>query len=259
MFRVARHEGKQIWVLTLDNPPANALGSQQILQLDSILDEARADPELRAIIFRSESRFFSAGADIAVIAASLDDPAGAERMAAFCRQLQDVFSKIEMLEVPAFAAISGICVGGGFELALACDFRVAGYDVRLGLPEVKIGLLPGAGGTQRLTALAGKATALRLIMSGDLISGSEAYALGLVSECVDEDKVFEHTLALARRIVEAPRSSLAAIKKCIALAPSPRGYETEIEETRNLHREAETHARVTAFLAKSKHKMREMS
>lgn len=257
MFKIDRYDGQQIWVLTLDNPPANALGSDQILQLDEILDRARADGEIRAIIFRSNSRFFSAGADIALIARSLADPDGAERMAAFCRQLQSTFAKIETLDVPVFASIAGICVGGGFELALACDFRVAGRDARLGLPEVRIGLLPGAGGTQRLTAITGKAQASRLIMSGDIISGAQAHALGLVTEYAGEDDVFEHTLALARRIVSAPRRSLAAIKTCIALAPSSVGYETEIAETRNLHHEAETRARVTAFLDKTNHKTRE--
>ena len=257
MFKVSLYDDRKIWVLTLDNPPANALGSDQIQQLDSIIGEAGADPDLRAVIFRSTSRFFSAGADIALISASLADPEGAEHMAVFCRQLQGAFARIEALDVPSFAAISGICVGGGFELAMACDFRIAGRNARLGLPEVKIGLLPGAGGTQRLVALAGRAVATRLIMSGDLITGAQACQLNLVTEYVAEDDVFERTLDLARGIVDAPRASLSAIKRCISLAPSAQGYEAEIAETRNLHRESGTRARVTAFLENARNRSRE--
>lgn len=248
MFEVTRRDGDTLAIVSLENPPANAIGSSQIDELSLLLDTFRDSPGLRAVVFRSRSRFFSAGADIALMADAMGFADGADRMADLGRRMQRTFDKLEALEIPTFVAISGICVGGGLELALACDFRIAESDAVIGLPEVKIGLLPGAGGTQRLTAIAGRGVAARMIMTGDLISGERAEHLGIVQDLAAPGQAFERTLDLARAVVAAPRQSLRSIKKCLALATSPEGFEAEVAETRALHLEPETRERIAAFL-----------
>jgi enoyl-CoA hydratase len=251
MFDISWRDADSIAVVTLENPPANALGLKQIDELSALLDRLVASDSLRAIIFRSRSRFFSAGADIALMADAMQFPDGPDRMAELCRKMQRTFDKLEAIEVPTFAAITGICVGGGLEMALACDFRIAEKEALVGLPEVKIGLLPGAGGTQRLTAIAGRGVATQLIMTGDLVTGDRAMEMGIVQEATATGHAFDRTLDLARAIIAAPRRSLQAIKKCLALAPSDAGLEAEVSETRALHMEAETRRRIGAFLEKT--------
>ena len=168
--------------------------------------------------------------------------------------MQETFAKIEALPIPTFCAISGICVGGGLELALACDIRVAERNATVGLPEVKIGLLPGAGGTQRLVRIAGPAVARRLILTGELISGVSAHQLGIVQDLCEPGGAYDAALELARTMARAPRHTVVAIKRCLALAPSADGFAAEIAETLALHREPETKALIGAFLARSKTK-----
>jgi enoyl-CoA hydratase/carnithine racemase len=254
MFEISWRDSDTIAVVTLDNPPANALGLRQIEELDHLLDRFSGNDALRAVIFRTRSRFFSAGADISLMGESMSFPDGPDRMADLCRKMQATFSKLEHLEVPTLAAISGICVGGGLELALACDFRIAEKDAVVGLPEVKIGLLPGAGGTQRLAAIAGRGVAARLIMTGDMISGTRAVELGVVQEVSEPGQVFDQALDLARAVIAGPRRSLQAIKTCLLLASSEAGYAAEVAETRELHMQDETKKRIAQFLAKTSKK-----
>jgi enoyl-CoA hydratase/carnithine racemase len=254
MFETSWRDSDTVAVVMLENPPANALGSKQIDELSVLLDTFAGNDRLRAIIFRSRSRFFSAGADIALMAEAMRSPDGADQMADLCRRMQQTFAKLETIEVPTFAAISGICVGGGLELALACDFRIAEKDAVIGLPEVKIGLLPGAGGTQRLTAIAGRGVAARLIMTGDMISGERAENFGIIQELAAPGQAFERSLDMARAVIAAPRQSLQSIKRCLALATSPAGFEAEIAETRALHLQPQTRERISAFLEKTSKK-----
>lgn len=254
MFDVARRDSDTIAVISLNNPPANALGLDQINELTRLLEGFDADERLRAVIFCSDLRFFSAGADISFMAAAMKHADGPDRVAELCRRMQDAFVRLERLSALAFVAISGICVGGGLELALACDFRIAEKSAVLGLPEVKIGLLPGAGGTQRLATVAGRTAATRFIMTGEMISGSDALEAGIIHAVTDQGSVFEETLQFARMVIAAPKASLAAIKRCMALAPSTEGFRAEIEETRALHMEPETRARIAAFLSRTEKK-----
>lgn len=254
MFNVSWEEDDAFAVVTLDNPPANAIGLDQVAELEALLDEFAMKDRLRAVIFRSKRRFFSAGADIGLMASALAHPDGPERMAALASRMQSAFLRLERLPVPVIAAISGICVGGGLELALACDFRIADRGSTVGLPEVKIGLLPGAGGTQRLTAIAGRGTAARLIMTGELVSGAVACELGIVHEATEDGQTFGRALELARSVTTAPKRGLAAIKACLSLAPSAGGFEAEITETRKLFGEIETRDLIRAFLARAQSK-----
>jgi enoyl-CoA hydratase len=170
-------------VITLDRPETlNALDGDALLELSVAFELAEADVDVGALIVTGSGRAFVAGADIANIA-SIDDPyTGRE----FALSGQDVFNSLAALPFPTVAAINGFALGGGLELALACDLRVAASGARLGLPEVGLGLLPGFGGTQRLPQLIGQGRALDLIFTGRHVEADEALALGLVDRVVDD-------------------------------------------------------------------------
>jgi len=252
MFDLSWLDSGAIAVVRLNRPPANAIGLDQVRELDSLIDRLHDTP-CRAVLFHAEGRFFSAGADIGLMgkADGSADAATPQRMA---RDMQRVYAKLESLAVPTICAIAGICVGGGMELALSCDIRVATRDARFGLPESRIGLLPGAGGTQRLVAVAGIAVAKRLILTGEIISGELAQRYGIVQDLVETGRAYDHALTLARAIAATPTRTIAAIARCIALAPSPAGYEAELEESAALHDQPETKALIDAFAARSKAK-----
>jgi enoyl-CoA hydratase/carnithine racemase len=150
------------------------------------------------------------------------------------------------------AEIGGTAVGGGFELALACDLRVASTDAVFGLPEVRLGLLPGAGGTQRLARLCGPGVARRVILAAELVDGALGRALGLVQWAVPPQELAGFTAGLVATIAALPLAALAASKRCLALsgAPGDAGFLAELQETRLLFDHPETRARVAAFLDK---------
>jgi enoyl-CoA hydratase/carnithine racemase len=172
-------------------------------------------------------------------------------MYAFVAAIQRLFARIERLPQVTLAEISGSALGGGLELALACDLRVAATTAKLGLPELQLGLIPGAGGTQRLTRLCGRAVAARLILGAETIDGVAARSLGLVQWAVPPAELQAYAAATARRVAALPRAALAAGKACIAAAGEPGrgGYADELEATRRLLGEIETRRRVNAFLA----------
>jgi enoyl-CoA hydratase/carnithine racemase len=149
------------------------------------------------------------------------------------------------------AEIGGAALGGGLELALACDLRIAAVEAKLGLPEARLGLIPGAGGTQRLTRLCGRPAAQRLILGAEVIDGATACDLGVVQWAVPRAELRERAAELARRVAALPLGALAASKACIAAAgePGTGGYSLELEATRRLLTEPETRRRVEAFLA----------
>jgi 3-hydroxyacyl-CoA dehydrogenase len=166
-----------IAVLTIDQPPVNALGQGVRAQLLAGLERAAGDPAVRAVVLTGAGVRFSAGADLREIAA------GTVREAPTAHEIE---ARIESLAKPVVAAIEGVCLGGGLELALACHERVAAPSATLALPEVKLGLIPGSGGTLRFTRLAGAEAALEAITSGASLSGARALALGLVDELAEE-------------------------------------------------------------------------
>lgn len=254
MFETSWDEAGCIALVELAHPPANAFGPPQIDALDSLLEDFSRRVGLRAIVFHSRLRFFSTGADIGFMTGLATDPHRAERLAAFSARLQDAFAKLEALPVPTICSLSGACVGGGLEFALACDLRVAETGARIGFPEVKLGLLPGAGGTQRLTKIAGVGAAKRLVMTGELVSGEEAHRLNIVQTLAEGGTGFDTALQLARTLSTFPASALAAIKRCISLAPSDEGYQAEIDKTLALHQEPGTWVLINDFLQRSRRK-----
>jgi enoyl-CoA hydratase/carnithine racemase len=194
-------------LLTIDNPPVNALKAALLEELEAELIRLDGDESVRAIVLRGGGeRAFVAGADIKEFPA-LRDAEPAEGGSA--RRIQKVGLAIDGMRTPTIAAIRGFCLGGGLELAMACDFRVATEDAQLGQPEIKLGLVPGGGGTQRLPRLVGYGRALLLNMTGEPISGSQAYEWGLVERQGD----LEAALELARTLAERSPHAVAVVKE----------------------------------------------
>ena len=240
----------RVLVATLARPPVNAIDAELLARLDAAVTEAEADTAISLLHLRSAQKAFCAGADLALMRASMGSPGGAETMVGVVREMQRVFAHLASAPFVTLAEIGGAALGGGLELALACDLRVAACEATLGLPEVRLGLLPAAGGTQRLTALCGAALARRLILGGETVDGGEALHLGLVQWARPAALLSEWTAMLAQRIAAHPREALAASKRCIALAApeSQTGFDAEIAATRALYASPQTQARVTAFL-----------
>lgn len=190
-------------LLTLDRPKVlNALNAATFADLDAAFTALAADPAIRVVLLAgSGGRAFAAGADIGELAQA----ATPEQGAAFSRRGHQVFRKIETLGKPVLACIQGFALGGGCELALACSYRIAADDARLGQPEVKLGVIPGYGGTQRLPRLVGRGAALKLLLTGEIISAQEALRIGLVDEVVPAAELMPRAQALAATIAaQAP-------------------------------------------------------
>jgi enoyl-CoA hydratase/carnithine racemase len=242
-----------VMVTTLARAPVNALDDALLAQLEAVLDAVQADEGLAVLHIRSAHKVFCAGADLALMRACFATPHGPAAMVTLVQRMQRVFARLESAPFVTLAEIGGGALGGGFELALACDLRIAAVEARLGLPEARLGLLPAAGGTQRLTRLCGPGVARRLILGGETLDGSEAERLGLVQWAVPRDRLAATASELAQRVAEIPRAALAENKQCIALAgpAGDDGFAAEIAATRRLYEHPETRRRVSAFLDKS--------
>lgn len=238
-------------LITMGRPPVNAINEAWINQLHAVLDRYEAGTDARVLRFRSSLKIFSAGADIGFLIERLSTPAGIAAMLETVRKMQGVYDRIERSPLVSIAEIGGAALGGGFELALACDLRVAAVSAKVGLPEARLSLLPGAGGSQRLTKLCGAALARRLILGAEVLEASEAARLGLVHWAKPAEELAGFTDDLARRIGSLPRHTLEANKRCILAAQErdPGGSELEREMTRMLYEHPESLARLRAFVA----------
>ncbi|MCC7167197.1 MAG: enoyl-CoA hydratase/isomerase family protein [Rhodospirillales bacterium] len=252
MFDVAT-EGA-VLVVTLDRPPVNAINDAWLDGLEALLDRHEKDAAIKVIRFRSARPIFCAGADIDLLAERLPTPQGVKAMAATARRMQVIYERIERSPLVSLAEINGAALGGGFELALACDLRIAADNAKLGLPEARLGLLPGAGGSQRMTKLCGAATAKRLILGAETVSGEEAVRLGLVHWVVPADQLSARAQVICANIASLPRKTLETNKRCIEAAQEPctDGYAVEIDMTTILYQTPEALERLKAFLAKRK-------
>ena len=159
--------------LTLARPPVNAIDDAMIAALHRALDELAAQPDAQVLHFRSEGKVFAAGADLALIQSWKDAPSPGGALSAYIDRLQGLYHRIESLPQVTLCEIAGAAMGGGYELALACDLRIAAEEAKIGLPEVGIGLIPGAGGTQRLTRLCGRGVAARVILMAEPVDGRD--------------------------------------------------------------------------------------
>ncbi len=243
----------RIVIATLSRPPVNALNDELIERLDTVLDQVIEDQEVVVLHIRSDQQAFCAGADLALMQSCFGTLEGPDVMLDLVRRMQRLFMRIEAAPLLTLAEIGGPAMGGGLELALACDIRVAAVEAKLGLPEVSLGLLPGAGGTQRLTRLCGRGIAERLILGGEVVDGAVAERLGMVQWARPAPELAEWTRELAIRFARAPRPALAASKRCLAAFGDPHldGFAEELAATRKLYQHPETRRRVAEFLERS--------
>lgn len=235
------------WV-GLDRPPVNAWNDEQLDGLEQVLWRVQESTDIGAVVVRGEGNHFSAGGDIKMMSLALENRS-ASNLNRFAARIQRLFSEWAELQVPTVAVLRGAATGGGLELALACDLRVAAEDATIGLPEVKLGLLAAGGGTQRLTQLVGPGRALRLLLTGELVDGLEAERLGIVEWCRPAAQLDEHVERLMRSLVAVAGPAHAEAKRCVSLAGSSRGYIAETQGQRRLHDSEQATARIRAFVS----------
>jgi len=200
----------KIFTITVNRPDKlNALNQTVLNELSSAVDKAYSDTEIKAVIITGAGeKAFVAGADIAEFVAVQDDEG-----ASLAKKGQEIFFKIENCPKPVIAAVNGFALGGGCELAMACHFRLASTNAKFGQPEVNLGLIPGYGGTQRLTLLVGKAKAMEMMMTGIMISADEAKALGLINYVESPENLLPKTKEILNTILT---KSPVAVSKVIA-------------------------------------------
>lgn len=201
-----------IGIITINRPQAlNALNADTMAELDALVDAIAKDPSVKVVIITGAGdKAFVAGADIAYM-----QPLSAAEGRAWGKAGQAVFDKIENLPQPVIAAVNGFALGGGNELAMACDIRIASEKAKFGQPEVTLGITPGFGGTQRLPRLVGKGRAKELLYTGDMIDAAEAYRIGLVNKVVAPEELMDAAKALARKIMSRSPVAVAMCKAAV--------------------------------------------
>ncbi len=208
----------------------NSINTALMAELDQALTEAEGTPARAAVITGAGKTYFIGGADGVEMMQCHPDEA-----AAFSSRIQNLFDRMEASPLLLVAAINGLCFGGGYELALACDFRIAGDRARIGLPEVKVGLIPGGGGTQRLPRVVGLGRALEMILSGRLYPAKEALALNLIHSLVPGEDLLGETAKFLKPIFKSPAYALAQAKRAVRISqdrPLSEGLRVETEEFR---------------------------
>lgn len=200
-----------IGIVTLNRPKAfNALNDILMTELSCLMDQIAKDDEVKAVIITGGSKVFAAGGDIAYM--STADSSIAEAFIGLCHEALD---KIANLDKPVIAAIAGMALGGGCELALACDIRMAAEGTLLGQPEINLGIIPGAGGTQRLARIVGMGWAKQLILSGDNLKAEQALQIGLVTKVVPVESLLDEAKKLAGKLAAKGTIAMRTAKKCI--------------------------------------------
>ena len=213
-------------VLRLDRPRMNALDAAMQRRIGLLAGECAERDDVAAVVLTGGERVFAAGADIVEM-----EQLGYADMAAHSGVLQGAFSAVARIPKPVVAAVNGFALGGGCELALCADVRIAADDATLGQPEIKLGIIPGAGGTQRLARLVGPSRAKDLIFTGRFVGAAEALAIGLVDQVVPAAEVLPTALAWAQQFVGGPRLALRAAKECV-----DRGGEVDLDTGLELER-----------------------
>jgi enoyl-CoA hydratase len=241
--------------ITLNRPPVNALNAELIADIGAALTGAEV-PDIRAVVITG-SPHFAAGADITAFRQSFDgdgdgDGDGGPGLAA---SLSAVVAQLQALEKPTIAAIRGFALGGGLELAMGADLRYLADDARVGQPEILLGILPGAGGTQRLPRLVGYQRALEMCLTGRQVDASEAAHIGLADKVVPADDLFDTVMNDAAGFASGPTAAYAATKRAVAAgwgASLSRGLEIEAAEFDRVFATRDAQIGVAAFLSKEK-------
>jgi enoyl-CoA hydratase/carnithine racemase len=235
-------------VVTLDRPPVNAFDASLVDALAQRIRELRAAPDLGVVVLRGAGSSFCAGADINLLAAGMGGNQAAVEPTGFAASMQGLLAEWEELERPTIAVLHGAVMGAGLELALACDLRISSDSARIGLPEAALGLLPGSGGTQRLTRLIGPGRAKRLMFGCETVDGKEAERLGIIEWTAPEETLESVVAGVIEAIRARSSASLREIKRCVSLEGTPYGYEAEIDAVGRLHASAEAAQRLGAFV-----------
>ncbi len=235
--------------LTVDHPPANALSNQVLAEIEDSLSRAEADSAVRALIFTGAGeKFFIAGADITEFL-TIPKEHYAERTA----KGQKVTLQMETMGTPVIMAVNGYCLGGGCEMAMAGDVRIAAESAVFGQPEIKLGIIPGFGGTQRFVRLMGKSRAMELLFTGDNIDAATALELGLVSRVVPQAELMPAARQLALRLAAQAPLAIAAIKRAVhdgVDRPMEEALEAERKEFAAIRFTHDAIEGITAFLEK---------
>jgi enoyl-CoA hydratase/carnithine racemase len=237
-----------VLVATMDRRPANALGPPIIDGLSAVLDEAERRGTRVLVLTSAIPGFFAAGADIKHLG-TVD----AAAFTAYGDRLRGVIERLAGADLVSIAAIEGLALGGGLELAMACTMRVSGADAAYGLPEVRLGLIPGAAGTQRLPRLVGRGRAIDIMATGRQVPAAEAAAIGLVDRLVGAGGACGAALELAGQLSALSRPALAAMVRTVDAAfdlPFPEGKRYEVEQIQELFEHGEAREGIAAFLEK---------
>lgn len=221
-------DSQGVGVLTLNRPEKlNAFSSRGFSEMETLLDDLENGEPLRGLIITGSGRAFAAGADLAEVRGD-----GIEENRRYAKRAQDIFSRIEALPFPVVAAVNGYALGGGCELALACDIRIAGERAKFAMPEVSLGVIPCFGGTQRLPALIGKGRAKELIFTGKTIHAQEALEFGLVNAIAGQNNLLDAARELMNQMLTKSPSAIKYAKLAV-----DRGQEMQLPDGLELERE----------------------
>lgn len=209
-YEILKFEVSDNIALVTNNRPQkmNALNSRFFLEMEQFITELKTRNDVRVMIITGEGKAFAAGADIAEMVDMTP-----QRAREFSDRGKAVFRSLELLEIPVIAAVNGFALGGGCELALACDIRIASTEAKFGQPEVSLGLIPGYAATQRLPRLMGLGNALYLMLSGEMITAEEALNAGLVQKILPPDQLMDNVMGLAKKIISKGSKAIQLVKK----------------------------------------------
>lgn len=252
MYQTLKTEIREgICTLTLNRPEAlNALNLLVYKEINAVLDEIEKSNEVKVLVITGEGKAFVAGADIAEMSGM-----NSEEALPFSLTGQKTFDRLEQMGIPVIAAVNGFALGGGCELAMACDFRVASSKAKFGQPELNLGLIPGYAGTQRLSRLCGLGNALWLILSAEMINAEEALRIGLVQKVVEPETLLETVYAIAAKIASNGSSAAYRAKQVIRQGfqmPFEEAQELEADHFASLFDEETSQEGMKAFLEKRK-------
>lgn len=201
-----------VGIIKLNRPPVNPLSVQSYLELYDAIDELDKDDTIGAILITGAGdKAFAAGLDVKDVMGKT----AVETLDFLWAAPRRTFDKLTGIEKPTIAAVFGLALGGGCEVAICCDLRISSEDAIFGLPEINLGIMPGSGATQRLPRLVGLAKAKEMLFTGDNVNAEEAYRIGLVNKVVPRDKLMEEAMKLARKLATKPKASLGLIKRCV--------------------------------------------
>jgi enoyl-CoA hydratase len=241
--------------ITLRRPPVNALDAGMLDDLEKALERIECREDVGVVVLRSSQRVFCAGADLPTIGGFLEVRQAGEALRAYAGRLQRVVDRFEALAAVTVSAMDGAAAGGGFEIALAADFRLASDRVKLSLPELALGLIPAAGGTQRLVRLAGLAVARRMILRGAILDAQQAYSAGIVDEIFSADAFETGVRTFVHHLANCPSDASKAAKLCLREASplSSSGLAAELSEIARLIEGPDVRQRLGRLLDGAEH------